>query len=204
MKGFFLTVLSVCFLSSAIAQIEREEPQLPSNPQIQFSQQRILGKIMDEKTGRGLEAASVQLFVYDSTGKDSLIRGQFTRSNGEFAFEKLPQSDSFRVVISGVGYRDWSRVVRMNAVSGPLDLGNISIAPESQVLNNVVITARTQPPLQMGIDRKIFSVESNITASGGTALDVMRNIPSVTVDAEGSVQLRNAAPQVFVDGRPTI
>ncbi|MBD0286643.1 MAG: TonB-dependent receptor, partial [Flavisolibacter sp.] len=39
---------------------------------------------------------------------------------------------------------------------------------------------------------------------GGTALDVMRNIPSVSVDVEGNVQLRNAQPQVFVDGRPTI
>ena len=41
-------------------------------------------------------------------------------------------------------------------------------------------------------------------ATGGTAVDVMKNIPSVTVDIDGNVQLRNASPQIYVDGRPTI
>ncbi len=200
MMGF-----AALFSVSAGAQIEREDPQVPANPQIQLTQARIAGRVLDEKTGRGLEAASVQLYVYRSSGRDSLIRGQFTRNKGEFQFDNLPVADSFRVDVTGVGYRQWSRVVTtINENNLLADLGNISIAPESQVLANVVVTARQQPALQMGIDRKVFSVESNITASGGTALDVMRNIPSVTVDAEGSVQLRNAAPQIFVDGRPTI
>jgi outer membrane receptor protein involved in Fe transport len=56
----------------------------------------------------------------------------------------------------------------------------------------------------MGIDRRVFNVDKNITAVGGTAIDVMRNIPSVSVDVEGNVQLRNSSPQIFVDGRPTI
>ena len=55
----------------------------------------------------------------------------------------------------------------------------------------------------MSIDRKIFNVEKNITSVGGTAVDVMKNVPSVNVDIDGNVTLRNAAPQIFVDGRPT-
>ena len=62
----------------------------------------------------------------------------------------------------------------------------------------------TKPTLQMGIDRKVFTVDKSITSTGGTAIDVMRNIPSVTVDVNGEVQLRNTSPQIFVDGRPTI
>jgi hypothetical protein len=58
--------------------------------------------------------------------------------------------------------------------------------------------------MELGIDRRVFNVEKNITSTGGTAVDVMKNIPSVTVDVEGNVQLRNASPQIFVDGRPTI
>ena len=206
MKGRFLAVVLALCTYTSFSQIEREDPQEPATPQLQLARQQILGKVLDEKTGRGLEAASVQLFLYNDQGRDSLIRGQFTRSKGEFLFENLPKADSFRVVISGVGYSEWSRTVKPAGAGGETitDLGNIAIAPEAQVLSNVVITARQQPALQMGIDRKIFSVESNITASGGTALDVMRNIPSVTVDAEGAIQLRNAAPQIFVDGRPTI
>ncbi|WP_301924097.1 hypothetical protein [Ferruginibacter sp.] len=55
----------------------------------------------------------------------------------------------------------------------------------------------------MSIDRKIFNVEKNITSVGGTAVDVMKNVPSVNVDIDGNVTLRNAAPQIFVGGRPT-
>src|SRR5438270_116806 len=49
----------------------------------------------------------------------------------------------------------------------------------------------------------VFNVEKNITSTGGTAVDVMRNVPSVQVDVDGNVKLRNAAPQIYVDGRPT-
>jgi outer membrane receptor protein involved in Fe transport len=203
MKQRVLGFLFVLGGFSVNAQIEREEPQNPVGPQIQIAQQRIMGKVVDQNTGRGLEAASVQLYMYSSAGSDSLIRGQFTKGNGEFVFEGLPQADSFRVAITGIGYTPWTRVVTLSQ-AGFTDLGNVSITPESQVLGNVVITTQQRPALQMGIDRKVFTVENNITASGGTALDVMRNIPSVSVDAEGSVQLRNAQPQIFIDGRPTI
>lgn len=204
MKRSLLVVPLFLFCFSAFSQVEREEPQAPANPQIQLTPHRIFGKVLDEKTGRGLQAASVQLYQYTGNGNDSLIRGTFTKNNGEFLFEKLPTADSFRVTISGIGYQDWSKVVQMPDGAGLVDLGNVVLASKSQVLGNVVISTQQRPALQMGIDRKVYSVEQNITASGGTALDIMRNIPSVSVDAEGAVQLRNAQPQIFVDGRPTI
>lgn len=55
----------------------------------------------------------------------------------------------------------------------------------------------------MDIDKKVYNVEKNIVAAGGTAIDVMRNMPSVQVDIDGNVKLRNAAPTIFVDGKPT-
>ncbi|PCO90170.1 hypothetical protein CQA15_29245, partial [Klebsiella pneumoniae] len=53
-----------------------------------------------------------------------------------------------------------------------------------------------RPALQMGIDRRIFDVGRSLTATGGTAVDVMKNIPSVTVDVDGNVTLRNSTPQI--------
>ncbi|HEX8675827.1 MAG TPA: outer membrane beta-barrel family protein, partial [Segetibacter sp.] len=55
----------------------------------------------------------------------------------------------------------------------------------------------------MDIDKKVFGVDKNIVSAGGTALDVMKNVPSVNVDIDGNVALRNSPPQIFVDGRPT-
>ena len=82
------------------------------------------------------------------------------------------------------------------------DLGNIKVEADAQVLESVTVTG-SKPLMQMGIDRKIFNVEKNITSAGGTGVDVMRNIPSVNVDIDGNVTLRNSAPQIFVDGRPS-
>jgi outer membrane receptor protein involved in Fe transport len=83
-----------------------------------------------------------------------------------------------------------------------VDLGNIKMKANSEQLQGVVIVAE-KPLLQMNIDRKVFNVDKSLTSIGGTAVDVMKNVPSVNVDIDGNVTLRNAAPQIFVDGRPT-
>ena len=203
--------MAVCFsVSQVVAQVEREEPPTANNPLITINSNRILGKVLESKTGKPMELATVQLhaFTSDSSGavKDSLVAGMFTRANGDFSFSNLPAADSFRLTVSGVGYKTVERSIAWKGRGRggvALDLGDISIQPDEQVLSGVTVTAQ-RSPLVMGIDRKVFSVEGSLTSTGGTALDVMRNIPSVSVDVEGNVQLRNTQPQIFIDGRPTI
>src|SRR5205085_8281762 len=50
---------------------------------------------------------------------------------------------------------------------------------------------------------KVFNVDKNLVSTGGTAVDIMRNVPSISVDLDGNVTMRNNTPQIFVDGRPT-
>ena len=73
----------------------------------------------------------------------------------------------------------------------------------AKTLKDVTIVLN-KPALQMGIDKKIFDVNRSISSKGGTAVDVMKNIPSVSVDVDGNVELRNSSPTIFIDGRPTI
>jgi outer membrane receptor protein involved in Fe transport len=82
------------------------------------------------------------------------------------------------------------------------DLGNIKLAPDSKELDAVVVTG-TKSLVEMDIDKKSFNVSQNLVTTGGTAIDVMRNIPSVQVDIDGNVKVRNANPTLFIDGRPT-
>jgi outer membrane receptor protein involved in Fe transport len=88
----------------------------------------------------------------------------------------------------------------LNAVDK--DLGNIKLTEDAQNLEQVTVTA-SKPLIQMGVDRKIYNVEKDIAAQGGSATDVMKNVPSVQVDIDGNVTLRNSSPTIFVDGRPT-
>ena len=82
------------------------------------------------------------------------------------------------------------------------DLGNIKLTEDVKQLQTVTVTA-SKPTLKMDIDKKTYNVEKDIANAGGTAQDVMKNVPSVNVDIDGNVTLRNAAPLIYVDGRPT-
>lgn len=175
------------------------------------------GKVVDEN-GKPLPGASVQLLQnkLDSITKqkrDMVIAITATDNKGDFNLEQLPVMGQFTLLISNVGFAPLSQKVNfnlkmnggdmsqmMNAVD--VDLGNLKMTPVTEQLENVVIVA-DKSMLQMNIDRKVFNVDKSLTSVGGTAVDVMKNVPSVNVDIDGNVTLRNSAPQIFVDGRPT-
>ena len=198
MKKLFLLIGLYFFLQQAFAQ---DFPSERNNNTMRF-----YGKVVDSKTGKGIEAASIQLYTYfkdiASNVKDSLAGGMLTRPNGDFNVENLPGTDSFRLEITAIGYKDYTVTFPFNG-NGEKDLGNIKLVQDAQFLSTVTVVGQ-KGVLQMDIDRKVFNVEKSIVSTGGTAIDVMKNIPSVSVDVDGNVTLRNNSPQIFVDGLPTI
>jgi outer membrane receptor protein involved in Fe transport len=145
-------------------------------------------------------------------------------ANGDFSLENLPVFGNFKLHITAVGYANYVGPVsfglkfqrdnnnanvdqqqRMQQMIGMIDkdLGNIKLQQSETTLANVTVTAAAKPFFEMGVDRKIFNVDKNIVSTGQTAVEVMKQIPSVNVDIDGNVKVRNATPQLFVDGRPT-
>src|SRR5687768_7595281 len=105
MKYLLFLLIGCTALAHAIAQ--EEEPPAVNNPIIKTNSNRVYGKITDRKTGRGLDAITVQLYAIvpnAGTTKDSLVGSMFTRSNGDFSFTNLTLADSFRLSISAVGF----------------------------------------------------------------------------------------------------
>jgi len=177
------------------------------------------GKIVDSKTNKGIEAVSIQLIQnkFDTVTKqrkDVVIDGMLTTKSGNFSLENLPIMGNFKLKITAIGYKTIEQKVAfemkfgqggdmsqaLNAIDK--DLGNIKIEQDAQVLEAVTVSG-SKALVTSSIDRKVFNVEKNLTSAGGTAVDVMRNVPSLNVDIDGAVTLRNNAPQIFVDGRPT-
>jgi outer membrane receptor protein involved in Fe transport len=211
-SGLLLCVLLTGF---AFAQMPGRTGQQGSIPNGRF-----YGKVVDASK-KGIEAASVTLVTtkMDSATrkpKEVIIGGMLTTNSGDFSIENVPLFGKYKIKITGIGYTAYEQPVAFempnrsamgndpSAMLGALDkdLGNIKLEIDNQILGNVTVTA-SKPLLQMGIDRKIFNVDKNLVSAGGTAVDVMKNVPSINVDIDGNVTLRNAAPQVFVDGRPT-
>ncbi len=178
---------------------------------------RLYGKIVETTTGKGVEYASVQLFQnrMDSVTrqrKEIAIGGMLTQANGDFSLENVPVFGPLKLKVTGIGFKEYTQTVTFEIKRGgdpsamlnalDKDLGNLKIQIEEKVLGNVTVNS-DRPGLQLGIDRKIFNVDKNIVSAGGSAVDIMRNVPSLNVDIDGNVTMRNSTPQILVDGKPT-
>jgi ferric enterobactin receptor len=190
----------------------------------------VYGKLVDS-AGKAVPDASVVLMhgKFDTVtkkSKDVLLKGVTTKANGEFSFEELPIFGSLKLKVSATGYQPLEQDVSFMKMGqgGPpsggspsggqmpdfskmagnfdKDLGKLTLKTDVQQLTGVVVTSNSSR-LRMDIDKKVFNVGQNIVSAGGTAVDVMKNVPSVNVDIDGNVTLRNAAPQLYIDGRPT-
>ncbi len=162
---------------------------------------RIYGKVFEGNTKQALPYASVVVML--SFGKkDSIVGGALTSDNGEFNIPELPLG-GLKVRITSMGFVGFEKIIALSQSELDMDLGNIKLQADAKLLNEVEIKAQ-KTGVQLGIDKRIFNVDKNITASGGTAEDVLKNVPSVSISDDGSAQLRNKSTTVYVDGRPTV
>lgn len=168
---------------------------------------RFYGKVVDE-SGKGIGYANVQLIQAAESG-EKVISGQLTASNGDFSLEKLPVRGPFTLRISYIGYASVSQEVSFGKPGGGFpaggfekDLGNIKLAASDVTMDTVTVTAEV-PVATLALDKKIYRVDKDVSAIGGNAQDALRNVPSLSVDIDGNVKMRNGSPQIFIDGRPT-
>lgn len=161
---------------------------------------RVYGKVIDANTGKPVEYASVQVLWFS---KDSLLGGTLVKENGDFAVDGLPSFGQVRVKIKFIGYKDYlQKVYIVPPDKVDQDLGDIKLAVDDKLLKEVDVVAE-KSAVVLSIDKRTYNVEKDLSVKGGTGVDVMKNIPGLTVDADGNVQLRNQSPTIFVDGRPT-
>ena len=200
MKLFKILLIVASLMSAKLVA----QPVLPTVNAV-----NLYGKILHATSQKIVEAASVQLFQLKADSisglqKYTLVGISLTDKKGEFDFPKLNLKASYKIEISAVGYEIYNSDIQFVNNGDPLlqDLGNIKLIPKKGELENVTVAA-TKPLIEMYLDRKVYNVEKDISASGGTGLDVLRNIPSLNVGIDGNILLRNAAPQIFVDGRPS-
>ncbi|HEY5406419.1 MAG TPA: TonB-dependent receptor [Ginsengibacter sp.] len=214
MKKIYLVLVTLLFGGSIIAQY----PGGGARGGQSMNLGHFYGKVVDDVTGKPIEVASIQLSQnkMDTATKkrrDFIVAVMLTNKKGEFSIDKLPVLTTYQLLITAVGYKAYSEKVAFNLkISGgdmsqmlnavDKDLGNIKLIQNAEELKTVVITG-DKPLMQVNIDRKVFNVDKSLTSIGGTAVDVMKNIPSVNVDIDGNVTLRNTTPQIFIDGRPT-
>ena len=196
MKSFIFSLLSILFFNNVYAQdfqrlLERYD-QLPVKG-------KITGKVVDSETGQPLEYATVALFVKDTV----LLTGTTTNPAGEFELEvKIYTTYSLRTDF--IGYKQkWTRNVNITENKPEIKVENILLETAALDIGEVEITAE-KSQVQLSLDKKVYNVEKDIATQGGSAAEVLQNVPSVTVDMDGAVSLRGSGNvRILVDGKPS-
>jgi outer membrane receptor protein involved in Fe transport len=199
LKVFFCLVLLVTLpnlLSVAHAQQRPAGPPQGDDRNIGI----LKGKLIDSYSSQPIEYGNIILFrQQDST----MQTGTITDPNGDFLLENIPVG-RYYAVVQFIGFEPKTiSDLFFNPRNPAIDLGNIALSPSATALQGVEITAERDLMLA-NLDKRVINVDKDLTGIGGTAVDIMQNIPSVTVDIEGNVQLRGSGNVlILIDGRPT-
>jgi outer membrane receptor protein involved in Fe transport len=159
----------------------------------------LIGKIIDETNQTPLEYATLTLYTQqDST----MITGGVTNIEGAFEIETVP--GSYFAKIEFISYETkYISDITIDGEQKILDLGIITMNANSAVLDIVEVRAE-KSQMQMALDKRVFNVGKDLANRGGTADDLLDNIPSVAVDVEGNVTLRgNGNVRILVNGKPS-
>jgi outer membrane receptor protein involved in Fe transport len=181
-KVLYFLILQLSFLSISNAQ----------------TSVTVSGIIKDKNTKTVLPFVNVVL----KTEKDSsFVSGTVTNEEGRFSLSKVKPGDYF-LEVSFIGYKTSKQSLFVGTLTEYLDIKNIEIEEESTSLQEVVVTRKTAE-ISEKMDKKTFSLKDNISQSGGSVLQAMQILPSVTVQ-DGKVQLRgNDKVTVLIDGKQT-
>ena len=166
-----------------------------------FAQQddiEITGSVIDQVTNQPIPFATI-LVGEKSTLQP--ITGVTTSEDGSFSVAS-PSKDIF-VEISFIGYES-IRLENLLINANRIDLGTIALSEQSEMLNEVEVRGE-KSTMEFKLDKRVFNVGKDLSSAGASALEVLDNVPSVTVSIEGQVRLRgNAGVQILINGKPSV
>ena len=161
----------------------------------------VLGTVMDASSGRGISFASIALI---SAKDSSITSGQLADETGAFELTELPIG-RYTLQVNFMGFEGFisEPFILSPRTSIVRDMGVITLSPKVNDLEEALVIAE-ESSLEMLIDRRVFRVGNDLSAAGGTASELLVNVPSVTVDIDGNVSLRGSSQvQILIDGRPS-
>ncbi len=162
---------------------------------------QISGMVTDGASGERIPFVSVALLEEDGR---SPVKGTVSDNNGEFSVEDVAFG-RYRMVISFIGYEtDSVRMLELTRQSPKIDVGTVALKVSMVELDEVEVTAMAKTS-STRIDRKVYRAADFETAQGGTAVDVLNKLPSVSVDPDGAVSVRGTTDfLVYLNGKATL
>lgn len=161
-----------------------------------FAQGSVKGKVLDKQTDEVMEFVNV--VVETPAGK--LVKGAITDVGGQFFISGL-KDGTYQLQVSFVGYKTLTRQFMISAKNRQQHYNALYISEDAKMLGEVQVTGQ-RSQMKLEVDRKVFSVDQILAAAGGSASDLLENIPSVEVTTDGEISLRgNSSVEVWINGK---
>ena len=165
---------------------------------IVFQAAIIKGKVIDANTGEAIDFANV---VLKKTATTTIVSGITTAEDGTFRIENVPLG-AYDLEISFVGYELYAQQVIIQSLDEEKRIGIVKLKSNTKALQEVEVMGQASQ-MRFDIDKKVFNVDANVAAAGASATDVLENIPSVEVDNDGNISLRNnSSVEIWINGKP--
>ncbi|GIZ07494.1 outer membrane beta-barrel family protein [Flavobacterium sp. UMI-01] len=164
----------------------------------QNKQVTVSGIVKETKTNSTIPFANV---VLKTATQNTFVAGTITNESGRFTLAHV-KTGNYILEISSMGYTTHQENLYVGNLSNFLDVKTIELNAAISTLNEVIVT-KNNNTISNKMDKKTFTVAENISQTGSSVLQVMQNLPSVTVQ-DGKVQLRgNDKVMVLIDGKQT-
>ncbi|EAS19515.1 TonB-dependent outer membrane receptor [Flavobacteria bacterium BBFL7] len=156
----------------------------------------ISGTLVDKSTKTPLEFATVSLL---STNPGSTPQGGITDIDGKYSIQVVP--GTYDVKWEYITFK--TLIKKAEVLTADKDYGTIELEIDVAELDAAIVIAE-KTTVDIRLDKKIYNIGKDLTVRGGSASDVLDNVPSVSVDVEGNVALRgNDNVTILIDGRPS-
>lgn len=158
----------------------------------------IKGTVVEEASGQPISFATVM--VADNESKKP-IDGTTTLDDGTFTLET--NATNFYIEVSFLGFK--SKTFGQPPTKGKvIDLGSVALSEDAEQLSEVVVEGEISRT-EFKLDKRVFNVGKDLSSTGASALEVLNNVPSVSVNIEGQVSLRGSqGVQMLINGKPSI
>ncbi|MDY6802126.1 MAG: TonB-dependent receptor [Bacteroidota bacterium] len=167
----------------------------------ELSKGNLTGYVYDSNQNKPLEYATIALINIEN---GSVVNGTISDESGFFQLKNI-NPGVYRIEITFIGYeKEVIERIEITNKNRKIELGQVMISPASESIDEVVVTA-DRPTMTYKIDKKVINVSQQHTSASGTAVEILENVPSVTVDIEGNVSLRGSQSfTVLIDNKPTV
>lgn len=153
------------------------------------------GQVVDKQTKESISFATIVIL---SDG--DIVNGTMSNEDGYFSVEGLLHGE-YKVNVSYLGYATYQSDVLIGTLNQYYDLGKVELLSEVNQLNELTVM-QERKELSSHLDRKSYSMSRSVSQAGGSVMDAMKAMPSVSFDQEGKVILRGSDKViVLIDGK---